>query len=36
MKVSQVYLNLNIPVISPILAVDYLYVCSPCRSDHCS
>jgi SAM-dependent methyltransferase len=29
MKVSQKHLNINIPVISPILAVDYLYVCSP-------
>jgi SAM-dependent methyltransferase len=27
-KAPQAYLNLNIPVISPILAVDYLYVCS--------
>jgi cyclopropane fatty-acyl-phospholipid synthase-like methyltransferase len=31
MKASQLHLNLNIPVISPILAVDYLYVCSPTR-----
>jgi SAM-dependent methyltransferase len=31
MKVSQAHLNVNIPVISPILAVDYLYVCSPLR-----
>ncbi len=31
MKVSQAHLNVNIPVISPILAVDYLYTCSPCR-----
>jgi cyclopropane fatty-acyl-phospholipid synthase-like methyltransferase len=29
MKVSQAHLNLNIPVISPILAVDYFYICSP-------
>lgn len=36
MKVSQAHLNLNIPVISPILAVDYLYACSPCRSDRSS
>jgi SAM-dependent methyltransferase len=31
MKASQLLLNFNIPVISPILAVDYLYVCSPTR-----
>jgi len=31
-KAPQAYLNLNIPVISPILAVDYLYVCSPRRN----
>jgi SAM-dependent methyltransferase len=29
LKASQVNLNINIPVISPLLAVDYLYVCSP-------
>jgi SAM-dependent methyltransferase len=29
MKVSQAHLDVNIPIISPILAVDYLYVCSP-------
>jgi SAM-dependent methyltransferase len=29
MKMAQAYLDVNIPVISPILAVDYLYVCSP-------
>jgi SAM-dependent methyltransferase len=29
MKVSQEHLNVNIPILSPILAVDYLYVCSP-------
>lgn len=34
MKVSQAYLNVNIPVISPILAVDYLYVCSPLTSSN--
>lgn len=33
MRVSQAHLNLNIPVISPILAVDYLYICSPRRPD---
>jgi SAM-dependent methyltransferase len=26
---AQAYVNVNIPVISPYLAVDYLYVCSP-------
>jgi SAM-dependent methyltransferase len=31
MKASQAYVNINIPVISPILAVDYLYVCTPLR-----
>lgn len=31
MKASQAHLNFNIPVISPILAVDYLYVCTPLR-----
>jgi hypothetical protein len=25
----QAYLNVNIPVIGTILAVDYLYICSP-------
>ena len=30
-KAPQTYLNVNIPIISPILAVDYLYVCSPHR-----
>ena len=29
MKVSQARLTLSVPVISPILAVDYLYVCTP-------
>ena len=29
MKMAQAHLNANVPVISPILAVDYLYVCSP-------
>jgi SAM-dependent methyltransferase len=29
MKMSQARLNIKVPVISPILAVDYLYVCSP-------
>ena len=29
MKAAQAHLNANVPVISPILAVDYLYVCSP-------
>jgi SAM-dependent methyltransferase len=31
MKASQAYINVNVPLISPILAVDYLYVCSPLR-----
>jgi SAM-dependent methyltransferase len=31
MKASQAYINVNIPVISPMLAVDYLYVCTPLR-----
>jgi SAM-dependent methyltransferase len=35
-KAPQAYLNLNIPVISPILAVDYLYICSPRRTDRSS
>lgn len=29
LKAAQAHLNVNIPVISPILAVDYIYVCSP-------
>ena len=29
MKAAQAHLNIKIPVLSPILAVDYLYVCSP-------
>ena len=32
MKVSQAHLDINLPFISPLLAVDYLYVCSPLRS----
>jgi len=35
-KAPQTYLNVNIPVISPILAVDYLYVCSPRRPNRSS
>jgi len=31
MKMSQAHLNINVPVISPLLAVDYLYICSPLR-----
>lgn len=31
MKVSQARLNVDIPVISPILAVDYFYICRPRR-----
>jgi hypothetical protein len=34
MKVSQARLTLDIPLISPVLAVDYFYVCSPRRADH--
>jgi SAM-dependent methyltransferase len=30
-KASQAHINVSIPVVSPILAVDYLYVCSPLR-----
>jgi SAM-dependent methyltransferase len=29
LQLSQAYLNVNIPVISRMLAVDYLYICSP-------
>jgi SAM-dependent methyltransferase len=29
LQIPQTYLNFNIPVISPILAANYLYVCSP-------
>lgn len=29
MKMSQAHFNINVPVISPILAVDYFYICSP-------
>lgn len=32
MKVSQAHLTINVPIISPILAVDYLYICSPLRT----
>lgn len=32
MKVAQAHLNVYIPVISPWLAVDYFYICSPLRS----
>jgi cyclopropane fatty-acyl-phospholipid synthase-like methyltransferase len=32
MKVSQAHLNINVPGISPVLAVDYLYICSPLRA----
>jgi SAM-dependent methyltransferase len=31
MQLSQARLNVNIPLISPRLAVDYLYVCAPRR-----
>jgi SAM-dependent methyltransferase len=33
MKVSQAHLDINLPFFSPLLAVDYLYICSPLRSD---
>jgi SAM-dependent methyltransferase len=29
---SQARININIPVISPMLAVDYMYVCTPLRA----
>ena len=29
MKVSQARLTFNVPVISPVLAVDHFYVCAP-------
>jgi SAM-dependent methyltransferase len=32
MMASQAYLNVYLPLVSPVLAVDYLYVCSPRRS----
>jgi SAM-dependent methyltransferase len=32
MKAAQARLSINVPVISPILAVDYLYVCTPLRA----
>jgi cyclopropane fatty-acyl-phospholipid synthase-like methyltransferase len=35
MKVSQAHLNVNIPLISPVLAVDYIYICSR-RADRSS
>ena len=28
MQAAQMHLNLNIPVISPMLAVEYFFVCS--------
>jgi SAM-dependent methyltransferase len=31
MKVLQARLNINIPVLSPILGVDHFYICSPLR-----
>ena len=31
MQSAQAHININVPIISPILAVDYLYVCSPLR-----
>jgi SAM-dependent methyltransferase len=32
MQAAQAQLNINVPVISPILAVEYLYICSALRS----
>ncbi|HTR95735.1 MAG TPA: methyltransferase domain-containing protein [Trebonia sp.] len=32
LQASQAHVNLSLPVISPMLAVDYLYVCAPVRS----
>jgi SAM-dependent methyltransferase len=32
MKAAQAHLNVRVPVLSPILAVDYLYICSASRS----
>ncbi len=32
MKVSQARLTINVPLLSPVLAVDYLYICSPLRA----
>lgn len=29
MKVSQAHLNISVPVVSKLLAVDYFYICSP-------
>jgi SAM-dependent methyltransferase len=33
MKVSQAHVDINLPFFSPLLAVDYLYICSPLRPD---
>jgi SAM-dependent methyltransferase len=33
MRVSQAHLDINLPFLSPHLAVDYLYICSPLRCD---
>ena len=32
MKAAQMGVNINIPFISPVLAVEYFFICSPCRS----
>jgi SAM-dependent methyltransferase len=32
MKAAQAHLNIRVPVLSPILAVDYLYICSASRT----
>ena len=31
MKAAQMCVNRNIPFISPVLAVEYFFICSPCR-----
>jgi SAM-dependent methyltransferase len=30
MKATQMHMNVNIPLISPVLAVEYFFICSPC------
>jgi cyclopropane fatty-acyl-phospholipid synthase-like methyltransferase len=32
MKMAQRHVNLNIPIISPLFAVEYFFICSPLRS----
>jgi cyclopropane fatty-acyl-phospholipid synthase-like methyltransferase len=31
-QLPQTHVNINVPVISPVLAVDYLYICSPLQA----